>query len=138
MHVYGNKQLIYTGAKVESLDSELNLLFDDISTFLSKDLDITEVFFYYAAMIHLLLAKIHPFADSKGRISRLVEKWFLISKLGEVAKDIPSEKLYQNRIREYYKNLDIGSHYESINMDLCLPFLKMLPDVQQLKQLTFR
>jgi Fic family protein len=78
-------------------------------------------------MIHLVFVKIHPFADGNGRSARLLEKWFLSQKLGSTAWFIPSEKLYQTRLRSYYKNVDIGKDYSSINFDLSIPFLLMLP-----------
>jgi hypothetical protein len=57
----------------------------------------------------------------------LLEKWFLASRLGEMAWFIESEKLYQRRIRSYYKHLSIGDRYENVDYSLAMPFLKMLP-----------
>lgn len=126
VYVVGNGIIVYTGADPKILETELNKLFSDISILQKRKMSITEVF-YYASMIHLVLVKIHPFADGNGRISRLVEKWFLAEKLGNMAWFINSEKLYQNRIKSYYKNVDIGKDYNNLNFDLSIPFLKMLP-----------
>jgi Fic family protein len=84
-------------------------------------------------MIHLCFVKIHPFADGNGRTARLLEKWFLASHLGTKAWYIASEKLYQTRLKSYYKNVDIGKTYESLNYDLSIPFLLMLPMALRIK-----
>ena len=126
VYVFGNGQIVYTGATVKKVSKELDKLFEDIAVLRTRTLSIAEIF-YYASLIHLILVKIHPFADGNGRISRLVEKWFLVDKLGKNAWFINSEKLYQTRIKSYYKNVDIGKTYETLNFDLCIPFLKMLP-----------
>jgi Fic family protein len=121
-----HKELIYTGTPKETVKSEMNIFFDDIAILIKKDLTITEVF-YYASMIHLVFAHIHPFADGNGRSARLLEKWFLATKLGPKAWYIQSEKLYQKRIKSYYKNIEIGKDYAKTNYDLSIPFLLMLP-----------
>ncbi len=126
VYIFGDGQLVYTGAKPNIVDDEMEKLFSDIAILRKREMSMTEVF-YYASMIHLTLVKIHPFADGNGRISRLVEKWFLAEKLGENSWFIASEKLYRTRIRSYYKNVDLGVDYETNNFDLCIPFLKMLP-----------
>lgn len=126
VHVRAGDEVIYTGTAVDKLKEEMDKVFDDVDRLSRIDLNINEVF-YFASMFHLILAKIHPFADGNGRISRLVEKWFLSSKLGSKAWYISLEKLYQNRLSSYYNNLDIGKDYPSINLQLCMSFLKMLP-----------
>ena len=66
-------------------------------------------------------------ADGNGRTSRLLEKWFLAQKLGQVAWAIPSEKLYFKRKKSYYENLHFRDNYSSIDYARCIPFLCMLP-----------
>jgi Fic family protein len=80
------------------VNEELSKLFNDITELLKRDLSYKEVF-YYASMIHLWTAKIHPFMDGNGRSARLLEKWFFVSKLGLSAWSINSEKYYwDNRL----------------------------------------
>lgn len=124
--IYSNQVRIYTGAAPEIVQDELDLFFHDIEILIDRKLTITETF-YYASMIHLMFVKIHPFADGNGRTARLLEKWFLVEKLGQNAWFLESEKLYQNRISAYYKNLTIGDSYETVNYGKSLPFLLMLP-----------
>jgi Fic family protein len=94
---------------------------------LKRELSYKEVF-YYASMIHLWTAKIHPFMDGNGRSARLLEKWFLVSKLGLSAWSINSEKYYWDNRPDYYQNIALGYNYYALYWDRCLPFLLMLPE----------
>lgn len=131
--VFKGGQKIYTGASKEIVNTEMKKLFIDISILLSRDLSISEVF-YFASMLHLIIVQIHPFADGNGRSSRLIEKWFLSEKLGLKAWFIQSEKLYQKRIISYYNNVNIGNNYNNIDYDYSIPFLLMLPISLRLRQ----
>lgn len=133
VYIFGAGVKVYTGAAPEIVTNEMKSLFSDIDILLKRELSISDVF-YFAAMIHLVLAKIHPFADGNGRSARLLEKWFLAQKLGVKAWFIQSEKLYQTRIKSYYKNIDIGIDYTNNNYDLCIPFLLMLPMALKIKK----
>ncbi|MFN4147791.1 MAG: Fic family protein [Runella sp.] len=84
---------VYLAVEPQFVNEELSKLFVDIAELLKRDLSYKEVF-YYASMIHLWTAKIHPFMDGNGRSARLLEKWFLVSKLGFSAWSINSEKYY--------------------------------------------
>jgi Fic family protein len=118
---------VYEGAPKQIVNAEFNKLMADISHLLKlKNLTYNEVF-YYASYIHLMLLKVHPFADGNGRISRLVEKWFLSKHLGQDAWLIPSEAYYQINKQKYYANLGIGATYSTIDKNLALDFLFMLP-----------
>ena len=90
-------------------------------------LSIQEVF-YYAAFIHLVFVKIHPWDDGNGRSARLLEKWFLAQKLGEKAWFVQSEKMYYQQHQTYYKNIRlVGLEYPELDYNRTLPFLLMLP-----------
>ena len=81
-------------------------LFADIKYLLGSHLSQGEVF-YYAALIHLIFVHIHPFADGNGRSVRLLEKWFLTSKLGREVWKLSSEAYYFEHRREYYENINL-------------------------------
>lgn len=102
-------------------------MWDEIEILLKEKLTIEEIF-YYAAFIHLVFVNIHPFSDGNGRISRLLEKWFLSEKLGERAWYIQSEKYHYKHVNYYYKNLArLGLYYEVLDYEKSIPFMLMLP-----------
>lgn len=119
-------KLVYMAVEPQFVNEELNKLFTDISVLLKRDLSYRDVF-YYASMIHLWVAKIHPFMDGNGRSARLLEKWFIVSKIGLSAWSINSEKYYWDNRPEYYQNIALGFNYYALFWDRCLPFLLMLP-----------
>lgn len=118
---------VYLAVEPQFVNDELNKLFADIAELMKRDLSYKEVF-YYASMIHLWTAKIHPFMDGNGRSARLLEKWFLVSKLGLAAWSINSEKYYWDNRPDYYQNIALGYNYYVLYWDRCLPFLLMLPE----------
>lgn len=118
----------YVAADPAIVEREFNKLFHDIDIMLNntEELDLATKF-YFASMIHLVFLKIHPFEDGNGRMSRLLEKWFLASVLGENAWFIQSERYYHTYLADYYKNVHIGLDYDSVNYNRALPLLLMLP-----------
>jgi len=118
---------VYIAVEPENVSREIKKLFEDISTLISRDLSYKEVF-YYASMIHLWTAKIHPFADGNGRTARLLEKWFLAVKFGSAAWSVNSEKYYWDHRPEYYKNISLGFNYYALSWGRCISFLLMLPE----------
>ncbi len=130
--IYSGSVKIYTGASKKIVYNEVNKLFNDISKLKRMQLNTNELF-YFASMIHLLISKIHPFADGNGRIARLCEKWFIADKFNNRAWYIMSEKLYKQRIKSYYKNLNIGHDYKNTDFSKSIPFLKMLPMALKIK-----
>lgn len=117
---------VYIAVEPEFVNEELVKLFSDMNELVKRELSNKEIF-YYASMIHLWCAKIHPFMDGNGRAARLLEKWFLASKLGQFAWSINSEKYYWDNRPAYYKNIALGYNYYSLHWERCLPFLLMLP-----------
>ncbi|CAN5394477.1 hypothetical protein BH09BAC1_BH09BAC1_14610 [soil metagenome] len=117
---------VYMAVEPELVTEEMAKLFVDISDLSSAKLTIEEAF-YYASMIHLWIAKIHPFADGNGRAARLAEKWFLASILGRNLWSINTEKYYWDHKPEYYQNIALGFNYYALHWERCQPFLQMLP-----------
>jgi len=121
---------VYMAVEPQFLEQEFGKLFDDIDELLTQDLGHKEIF-YFASMIHIWTAKIHPFGDGNGRAARLLEKWFLVSKLGLAAWSINSEKYYWDNRPGYYQNIALGYNYYVLYWERCIPFLLMLPKAIQ-------
>lgn len=120
-----NDRIEYVACEPHLVKSELNQFFTDIKKLLKKSLTTKEVFFY-AAQIHLVFVKIHPFQDGNGRTARLLEKWFLIEQLGQDAVAIELEKNYYLHRSAYYTNIRaIGLEYEHLDYSRSLDFLLM-------------
>ncbi len=118
---------IYLAVEPEYLKTEFDKLFQDIEFLLQSELTLNETF-YFASLLHLWIAMIHPFADGNGRSARLLEKWFLAQKIGEIAWSINSEKHYWDNRNEYYDKIAIGYNYYDLHWDRSLPFLMLLPN----------
>ena len=117
---------VYLAIEPELVIEALTNLFADIDTLLKRKLS-AEAIFYYASIIHLWVAVIHPYGDGNGRSARLAEKWFLVSKLGPSAWSINSEQYYWDNRPAYYQNIALGYNYYALHWDRCIPFLLMLP-----------
>lgn len=126
MFVINNDDRIeYVAANPEIVKGELEKLFIDIDFLLKSDLTDFEIF-YYAALVHLVFVKIHPFQDGNGRTARLLEKWFLIEKMGEKANAVQLEKNYYINLKGYYSNIKkLGLEYEDLDYTKSLDFLLM-------------
>jgi len=123
--INSDDQIEYVAASPEIVNQELGKLFHDIETLFANDLDAFEVF-YYASIIHLVFVKIHPFQDGNGRTARLIEKWFLIEKLGQKATSVQLEKNYFKHLKEYYSNIKVlGLEYDDLDYNKALDFLLM-------------
>lgn len=118
----------YVGPSPFDLEPELKRFYRDLDVLLGAELSLSEVF-YFASTLHLVYVKIHPFEDGNGRISRLIEKWFLAEKLGEQAWLIPSERYYYLHQSAYYSRIkNLGTEYPDLDYSKALPFLSMLAD----------
>lgn len=125
--VFGKTGLAYMAVEPEFVEKEMNLFFQDLSELFLSDLNEIEVF-YFASLIHLRFAHIHPFRDGNGRAARLIEKWFIAEKLGKDFWRIPSEEYYKKNQAKYYETINLGVNYYELNYDKCVGFLEMLPN----------
>jgi Fic family protein len=118
----------YEAASALIVKDEFEHFWEELDELIEKELSLNEVF-YYASLIHLVFVKIHPFNDGNGRTGRLLEKWFLNTKLGEKAWYIGSEHFYYKNLQNYYHNLArVGLFYEELTYEKSIPFLLMLPN----------
>jgi len=125
--VFGNSGLAYMAVEPEFVEKEMNVFFRDLNDLISSDLDEIEVF-YFASVIHLRFAHIHPFRDGNGRAARLIEKWFVTEKLGRDFWKMPSEEYYKKNQTKYYETINLGLNFYELNYDNCIGFLEMLPN----------
>ncbi len=125
--VFGQNGLVYLSIEPEFVAERMKEFFIEIKELLDNTNMQTEEVFYYASLIHLMFAHIHPFRDGNGRAARLLEKWFITEKLGQLFWNLPSERYYKEQQAEYYNNINLGVNYYELNYDNCLPFLLMLP-----------
>jgi len=125
--VFGKAGLAYMAVEPEFVEKEMKLFFQDLSELILSDLNEIEVF-YFASLIHLRFAHIHPFRDGNGRAARLIEKWFITEKLGHDFWRMPSEEFYKKNQAKYYETINLGVNYYELNYDRCVRFLEMLPN----------
>lgn len=116
---------VYLAVEPEYVGAELKKLFEDVAELLAMRLSVAEQF-YYASLLHLWAAMIHPFSDGNGRAARLLEKWFL-SKNNKNIWGINTEKYYWDNRPDYYKTINLGYNYYALHWERCIPFLHMLP-----------
>lgn len=106
-------KIIYTATVKEQVQIEFGKLMNDLQLLLLQNLTTEEVF-YYAFILGLVFVKIHPFEDGNGRMSRLLEKWFIAQKLGKKAWFIPLELNYFNKQKSYFLALNrMGLFYKN-------------------------
>ena len=125
--VFGKYGLAYMAVEPEYVEKEMQVFFHDINELISINLNEIEVF-YFASLIHLRFAHIHPFRDGNGRAARLIEKWFIAEKLGRDFWKMPSEDYYKKNQAKYYETINLGVNFYELNYDRCIGFLEMLPN----------
>jgi Fic family protein len=117
----------YIACQPGEVKKEMDKLYSDIAGLINTELSFEESLFF-AALIHLVFVKIHPFNDGNGRTARLLEKWFLAQKTDTKAWFVQSEKYYYNHHQTYYQNIrKLGIEYESLDYSQAVQFLMMLP-----------
>jgi Fic family protein len=117
----------YVAASPFELAAEMEKFYRELAILVKQQLSVEEVF-YYAAYIHLVFVKIHPWNDGNGRSGRLLEKWFIAQHLGPKVWYMQSEKNYYLHHQTYYQNLrKLGIEYAELDYTKALPFLLMLP-----------
>jgi Fic family protein len=123
--INSDDKIEYVAAAPQIVKEKTCKLFEDIATLLDTDLNPFEIF-YFAAFIHLVFVKIHPFQDGNGRTARLIEKWFLIEKIGQKATSVQLERNYFIKIEDYYSNIKkLGLEYDDLDYSKSLDFLMM-------------
>jgi Fic family protein len=125
--VFGKSGLAYMAVEPEFVEKEMKVFFQDLNGLINTDLNEIEVF-YFASLIHLRFAHIHPFRDGSGRAARLIEKWFVAEKSGHGFWKIPSEEYYKNNQVRYYETINLGVNFYELDYDKCIGFLEMLPN----------
>jgi Fic family protein len=125
--VFGKSGMAYLAIEPEFVNKEMKIFFSGIAELIKTSLTEEEVF-YFASLIHLIFAHLHPFMDGNGRAARLLEKWLIAEKLGYEFWKIPSEEYYKINQQRYYDTINLGVNYYELNYDNCLGFLEMLPN----------
>lgn len=123
--VSSDDRIEYVATAPSIVVRETEQFFEEVEALVEKELSANEVF-YYAALIHLVFVKIHPFNDGNGRTARLMEKWFLTTHLGKKAIGVNLEKNYFTNRDTYYANIrKLGVEYEQLDYSKSLDFLLM-------------
>ena len=123
-----NGKIEYVTAAPNQVKTELVKFYNDLDALVTATLTFQETFFF-ASLLHLVVVKIHPGDDGNGRTSRLIEKWFLVEKLGVKAWWVQSEKNYYAQHQTYYNNIRLlGLEYDTLDYSKTLPFLRMLQE----------
>ncbi|HZF41243.1 MAG TPA: Fic family protein, partial [Blastocatellia bacterium] len=82
MFVYSRDGIKYAAVEPAFVQERMKEAFVEIDKLKRAGVGVVEAF-YHAALAHLVLAHIHPFADGNGRAARLLEKWLLAELLAD-------------------------------------------------------
>ena len=69
--VFGATGLVYLAIEPEFVQKRMKGFFENMEILLNKKMSLEESF-YFASLIHLIFAHIHPFRDGNGRAARLI------------------------------------------------------------------
>lgn len=121
-----NAKHIYEAPSYQYAEKNFYSIINDIEILLKRELRLN-LCFYYASYLHIGLHQISPFFDGNGILARLLEKWFLASKIDRRAWLIPSERFYFFNANDYFRNFqNIGKNFSSIDNEKALDFSLML------------
>ena len=123
--VFSDRGLVYLAVEPNLVHEHMEGFFAEITDLMKSDLRLEEVF-YFASLIHLRFVHIHPFSDGNGRAARILEKWFLVQKLGDRFWGLLSEKNYHLNQQEYYDCINLGVNFYVLDYSKALPFLRLL------------
>jgi Fic family protein len=119
---------VYKAPSPKLVEKYFDSLLNDIQILFKREMRLN-LCFYYASYLHIGFHQVSPFFECNGIMARLLEKWFLASKLDRRAWLIPSEKFYYNNAKTYYQNFGkIGKVFANINNENALDFSLMLPN----------
>ena len=123
--VFGVSELVYMAVESELVKEEMQKLLAEIKVISKQKLTICETIFY-AGLIHLKIAQIHPFIDGNGRIARLIEKWFLAGLIGDkVWNKQPEKYIFENKSK-YYNSINLGLDYYNLDYSKANTFLQLI------------
>jgi Fic family protein len=127
--VFGSRGLVYMAVESELVQQEMENLLVEIKQLLKSNskskLNSCEAIFY-ACLIHLIIAQIHPFNDGNGRMARLAEKWFLAQLLGENIWSLQPEKYIFENKSQYYSSINLGLDYYNLDYSKANQFLQLI------------
>ena len=123
--VFGVQGLIFMAIEPDNARSEIDKLFLEIKGIRIHELTASEAVFF-AGLIHLKIAQIHPFVDGNGRMARLVEKRFLAQKFGLSIWSLQPEKFVWENRSEYYTKINLGQDYYNLNFDKAIDFCEFV------------
>lgn len=129
--VMRGRTLVYIAPEPYRAATEMRKLMNEVRAGRQKHCNVAKSF-YFASLLHLRIAHLHPFSDGNGRTARLAEKWLLASLRGAKAWRIPSEFYYAEHLADYYTTINVGNGYDTLNYKKCVPFLSMLPRALEL------
>ncbi|NJO92599.1 MAG: hypothetical protein HC831_29280 [Chloroflexia bacterium] len=116
---------VYKAPSYKVVEKHFDSLLNDLQILFQREMRLN-LCFYYASYLHIGFHQVSPFFDGNGIMARLLEKWFLASKLDRRAWLIPSEKFYYNNAKDYFKNFGkIGESFDSIDNENALDFSLM-------------